>query len=186
MTAKPEYITVGHFGRPRNLSGEIYITPASDDPHRFLELKTVFITEEGRRKKLQLEKVAMIGNRPAVRIKGINNREDASRLTNKSIEIPFDMARPLPEGSYYQFELIGCRVVGIDGEQFGTVEEVLFYPANDIYRVVSDKYGEVLLPVVDRFILNVDTVKEEILIDPPDGLFGAEKPDSNKANNVEN
>lgn len=186
MIVKPEYITVGHFGRPRNLTGEIYITPASDDPHRFLELKTIFVTEEGRRKKLRLEKVAMIGNRPTVKIKGINSREDAARLTNKSIEIPLEMARPLPEGSYYQFELIGCRVVGRDGEQFGTVEEVLFYPASDIYRIVSDKYGEVLLPVVDRFVLNVDTVKEEILIDPPEGLFGAEKAESDEADNVEN
>jgi 16S rRNA processing protein RimM len=162
---------VGRFGRPRNVSGEIYITPATDDPARFLELNEILVIRQGRRARMKLEKVRMVGGRPVVKIEGVTSREEAARLTNLSIEIPLTRARSLPEGSYYQFDLVGCRVTGIDGTDYGKVEEVLFYPANDIYRVRSKKFGDVLLPAVDKFIISVELDKNRIIIDPPAGLF---------------
>ena len=66
---------------------------------------------------------------------------------------------------------VGCRVMGVDGTDYGMVEEILFYPANDVYRVVSKRFGEVLFPVVDRFVSVVDIEKKKIIIDPPAGLF---------------
>ena len=81
------------------------------------------------------------------------------------------MSKELPEGSYYQFELIGCRVIGSDGTEYGILKEVLFYPANDVYRIESDRFGEILFPVVDQFIVRVDTDQKTITIDPPDGLI---------------
>jgi 16S rRNA processing protein RimM len=171
VARKPEYITVGRFGRPRGVSGEIYIHPATDDPERFRELSDLIVVGEGERTKLYLESVAIIGDRPVVRIKGIDSREKAAKLTNRSIEIPGDLIRSLPEGSYYQFDLVGCAVIGTDGTEYGIVEEILFYPANDLYRIKSDRFGEVLLPVVDRFVIEVDIDGRRIVIEPPEGLF---------------
>ena len=171
MARKPEYITIGRFGRPRGVSGEIYITPATDDPERFLELRSIIGVGRGKRKKLHFESVEIIGGRPVVRVKGVHNREDATQLTNLSIEIPIEQARSLPEGSYYQFDLIGCKAVGTDGTDYGVIEEVLFYPANDLYRIKSERFGEVLLPVVDRFVIEVDVEAGRVVIQPPKGLF---------------
>lgn len=171
MARKPEYITVGRFGRPRGVSGEIYITPATDDPDRFGDLREIIAAGKGDRKRLHIEAFSMIGGRPVVKIKGINSREDAAELTGYSIEIPIEQARPLPEGSYYQFDLVGCRVVGEDGTEYGVIEEILFYPANDLYRIKSDRFGEVLLPVVDRFVIEVDIDRQRVVIRPPEGLF---------------
>lgn len=175
MANRPEYITVGRFGRPRDVSGEIYITPATDDPARFLELTEIFVIRQEERLKMNIESARLIGGKPAVKLEGINNREEAARLTNLSIEIPFSQARKLPEGSYYQFDLIGCRVTGQDGTDYGEVKEVLFYPASDVYKVISDRFGEVLLPAIDQFIIRVDLDKKEIIVDPPAGLFETEK-----------
>ena len=36
-------IVIGTVARPRGISGELKITPITDDPHRFLSLKTVFV-----------------------------------------------------------------------------------------------------------------------------------------------
>jgi len=171
VATRPDYITVGRFGRPRGYSGDIHITPATDDPRRFLDLTEVYTIVDGKRRKLTLETVTMIGDRPVVRVTGITTKEEAATLTNLTIEIPGSLTRPLPEGSYYQFDLVGCRVIGVDGEDYGTLEEVLFYPANDLYRIYSEKYGEALLPAVDTFIKRVDIEAREIIIDPPDGLF---------------
>ena len=166
---------MGRFGKPRGVSGEINITPETDDPERFLDLDGVYVVIEGQKKRLRFQSVALIGGRPVVKVEGYNGREEVSRLTNLSIEIPMTEARELPEGSYYQFDLVGCRVTGVDGVEYGMIEEVLLYPANDLYRIKSDEFGEILLPAVDRFIVKVDIDKKTIIIDPPDGLIEINK-----------
>ncbi len=171
MARKPEYITIGRFGRPRGVSGDLYIIPATDDPERFLELSEIVAVGEGKRKKLQFESVEIIGGRPVARVKGVRSREEATLLTNLSIEIPIEQVRALPEGSYYQFDLVGCKVVGTDGTDYGVIEEILFYPASDLYRIKSERFGEVLMPVVDRFVVEIDVDARRVVIQPPDGLF---------------
>jgi 16S rRNA processing protein RimM len=180
VARRPEYIIVGRFGRPHGVSGEVNIIPATDDPDRFLELAEVWTIIDGVRTRLGVEAVRMMGTQPVVKIEGYDTREDAARLTNLSVEIAGAMARPLPEGSYYQFDIIGCAVRGTDGIEYGVLEEVLFYPANDLFRIVSARFGEVLFPAVDRFIVRVDIDKQEIIIDPPPGLFEP-KPDDGRS-----
>lgn len=175
MSSKPEYIVVGRFGRPRDVSGDIYITPATDDIERFGELETILVVGNGERRRFEIERFWIVSDRPVIKLKGIDSREDAARLTNLSIEIPIEQARPLTEGRHYQFDLIGCRVKGKDGNDFGELVDIDFYPSSDIYRIRSEKYGEVLFPAVDIFIISVDTEKKEIIIDPPPGLFETEK-----------
>jgi 16S rRNA processing protein RimM len=171
VAKRPEYITVGRFGRPRGVSGDIYVIPATDDPERFLELTQIIAVGKSKRTTLHLESAAIISGRPVVKVKGIDSREEAAQLTNLSVEIPIDQARPLEEGSFYQFDLVGCKVIGVDGIEYGVVEEILFYPASDVYRIKSDRFGEVLLPVVDKFVIDVDVDRKRIVIQPPEGLF---------------
>lgn len=171
MGDKPEYITIGRLGRPRGVSGEIYIIPATDDPARFVDLTKLTVVKQGERREIEIKKVVLIGGKPVVTLAGITSREAASRLTNLSIEIPFDQIRPLEDGRYYQFDLVGCKILATDGTELGTLEEVLFYPANELYRIKSKRFGEVLLPAVDQFIERIDIENKEIIITPPKGLF---------------
>jgi 16S rRNA processing protein RimM len=175
VARRPEYITVGRFGRPRGVSGEIYITPATDDPSRFLELNDIIVSGKGRRRRLHLEAVEVTGGRPVAKIEGIDSRDQAAQLTNLSIEIPIDQVRELPEGSYYQFDLVGCQVVDEDGTEYGVIEEILFYPANDVYRIRSERFGEILFPVVDKFVLEVDIDGKRVVVRPPEGLFESQE-----------
>lgn len=137
------------------------------------------MSEENGQQLMQLERVTLLDGHPVVKVKGCESREEAARLTNRSIQIPGEKARPLPEGSYYQFDLIGCRVKGIDGTDYGIVEEILFYPANDLYLIKSEQFGDVLFPAVAKFVVKVDVDGREIIIDPPAGLFeeGGNRPE---------
>jgi 16S rRNA processing protein RimM len=171
VAKRPEHIVIGRFGRPRGVSGDIYITPLTDFPERFADVAEVTTVKNGKRERIVIEAVTQIGNRLVARVEGVDSREDASRLTNLTIELPVAQAVSLPEGSYFHFDITGCTVRGQDGTEYGVVEEVLFYPANDVYRIRSERFGEVLLPVVDRFIIGIDIEKKEIIIEPPSGLF---------------
>jgi 16S rRNA processing protein RimM len=43
-----------------------------------------------------------------------------------------------------------------DGRDLGVVEEVLAYPGHDLWRIVAGDGGEILVPVVDELIVDVD------------------------------
>lgn len=171
MVTRPDYITVGRFGRPRGVTGDIYITPDTDFPDRFLDLHELLIEERGQKKSLLIESADLIGGRPVVKIEGYDSKEAAAALTNREVFIPGELAVELPEGSFYHFDLVGCTIKSADGTEIGVLEEILFYPANDVYRIKMTNSGEFLLPVVDKFIKGVDIEKKEIIIEPPDGLI---------------
>lgn len=180
MNNRPKYIVVGRLGRPRHVFGDIYITPATDDPARFADLKKIIVVGDGQRQTFEIEKFSMVGGRPVIKLKGVDSREKAADLTGFSIEIPIEEARTLPDGQYYRFDLIGCRVSGQNGENFGEIVDIEEYPASDILKIRSEVYGEILLPAIDIFIISVDTEKKEIIIDPPQGLFDSEKSGNEK------
>jgi 16S rRNA processing protein RimM len=175
VTERPEHIVVGRFGRPRGVSGDIYIHPTTDNPRRFSKLKAVYAVFKDKREQLKLSRVYFLDNRPVVHVEGYDTREAVKVLTNASIEIDGTLAEPLPEGSYYQFDLIGCRVVGADGTDYGRLEEVLFYPAGDVYRIVSDHFDDILLPAIDRFIVDIDIEHKTVTVNPPEGLLTEKK-----------
>ena len=71
--------------------------------------------------------------------------------------------KTLVEDEYFVADLIGLKVVTDEGEDFGELTDVLFLPnANDVYVVETKEGKEVLLPVTEECILDID-LDEEVL-----------------------
>jgi 16S rRNA processing protein RimM len=77
---------------------------------------------------------------------------------------------PLPQDTYYLFQLVGSEVMGRSGSKIGVVEDVLNLPANDVL-VVKTGTGEVLIPVTKNVVKHVDTANKTIEIEEIDGLL---------------
>ena len=80
-----------------------------------------------------------------------------------------DLTR-LDRGSYYLFQIVGCSVVTVNGNEVGTVKDLLLIKNNDILEVMS-KGKEILIPFTEEICVEVDLKKREIVIDPPEGLL---------------
>jgi len=63
------------------------------------------------------------------------------------MEIPESQLMPLPDGVYYQFQIIGLKVVTTSGQLLGKISQVLDTAGNDVYVIQSDK-KEILIPAV--------------------------------------
>ncbi len=76
----------------------------------------------------------------------------------------------LPGGKFYQYQLIGLRVVEENGEQVGTLTQILNTGSNDVY-VVRDEVGkEILLPAISDVIRQVDMTEKTIVVHLLPGL----------------
>jgi 16S rRNA processing protein RimM len=81
--------------------------------------------------------------------------------------------KQLPPEKFFIDDLIGCAVVDEEGKKFGEVVSVDALPSQMFYSVQTKK-GSVMLPAVKEFVLSVDVEKKEIIVRPPEGLFGGE------------
>jgi 16S rRNA processing protein RimM len=165
---KPDqFITVGKLGRARGIEGEIYVTPTTDFPDRFVGLTEIFIDDRGTWKVQKIESSRMIGSRPVLKFLGVNSPEEAARMTNRKLAVARQDLVELPEGTYYIFDLIGCNVFTDDPERLvGTITDVRQYPANDVYVIKTENGSEILFPAVKDFISDVDPSGKRIVVDP--------------------
>lgn len=96
------------------------------------------------------------GGRWLLWIDGVDTREAAEVMRGHEIALPLEDVPPLPQDTYYYWQIIGLRVLSDDGEELGTISEILETGANDVY-IVRDLAGkELLLPAIESVILEVD------------------------------
>lgn len=86
-------------------------------------------------------RVALDGGEP------LQDCERAAELIGARIEVPRSMLPQLPEGSYYWSDLVGLRVVGLEGVALGQVESVMENGVQDV-MVVMDSGNRRLIPFV--------------------------------------
>ena len=58
------------------------------------------------------------------------------------------------------------EVFTANGKRLGILDDVLKYPAQDLWKV-----GEALIPAVRPIVVSVDKDSRRIVIDPPEGLL---------------
>ena len=171
LTATGKYIEIGQLGRTRGVAGEMYVTPLTDFPERFLDMREVHVSVRGDWQLFRLEFTRLVGGRPVVKFIGIDTREEASRLTNSLLAVPIEQVVSLPEGSYYVFDLVECEVIDeTTGRRLGRIHDVRQFPANDVYVVATEDGREVLFPAVKAFVRRVDITARKIFV-MPGGMF---------------
>ncbi len=158
-------ITVGRIGKPRGVNGEMYITPMTDFPDRFIGLKEIYVDAHGIWEKKTVTSSKLISGRPVIALEQVTNPEEASRLTNRILAVPRDQLVALPENTYFEFDLIGAEVIDhAAGSVVGRLEEIQHYPANDVYVIRKIDGGELLCPAITEFVRQVDVAAKKIVI----------------------
>lgn len=148
-------LEIGQIVNTFGIKGEVKVTPFTDDINRFDDLKKVYVKTRKEAKLYEVEKVRYHKNMVLLKLKGIENSEQAELLKNAYLEIDREDAIPLEEGQYFIVDLIGLDVYTDEGKLLGKVEDIYNAGANDIY-VVKDELGkQILLPGIEEVIKEV-------------------------------
>jgi 16S rRNA processing protein RimM len=155
---------------PHGIRGEVRVEPLSDVPGRFAPGAALLLTLPGAAPR----SATVAQSRPhkgglLVRFAGAEDREAAEALRGAILEVEASEVPPAPEGSWYWFELVGCRCEERGGGELGTVEEVVEGGGGLLLRVTG-RQGELLLPFVDSYLVDVDPARQRIVWDLPEGF----------------
>ncbi|MBO6054303.1 MAG: 16S rRNA processing protein RimM [Oscillospiraceae bacterium] len=138
------YLETGEIVNTHGVRGEVRIQPWADGPEFLLDFHTFYLNG----KPYRVEQSRVHKSMVLCKLEGVDTVEAAAALRGTVVKIDREDAN-LPEGKVFVADLIGLPVYA-DGEQIGTLQEVLNYPASDVYVIRGEH--EYMIPVVPEFV----------------------------------
>jgi len=162
---------VGRIARAHGIRGQVIVNLETDFPEaRFQPGSELFIERSGNVEALRLSSVRFQQGRPVIGIDGVDTMNDAEALAGRELRIPLERLAPLPAGTFYRHDLIGCRVETASGEAVGVVQDVEG-TVDGSRLVVQANRNEILIPLVAEICTAIDPAAKLIVVDPPEGLL---------------
>ncbi len=161
---------IGRIARPVGLKGELKAICESVDPARLTRLDNLTIRLSDEYRSFHVIRSQPFSGWCKLLLEGINTPEDASLLASGEIVVSSAQRVPLPENEYFVDDLVGCIVDSDTGQELGILTEIIQMDHHDIWTV-EGQFGEILIPAVREFILNVDLTGHRITIRQIEGLW---------------
>ena len=149
-------LQVGAVTSTHGLAGEVKVFPTTDDPKRFKKLKQVLLDTGKDMLPLEVEHVKFFKNMVILKFKGYDRIEDIMGFKGKNLYVTRENAVKLQKDEYFIADMIGMRVFSTEGEELGTLTDVLQTGANDVYVVEQEGAQQLLLPAIKDCIRDID------------------------------
>jgi 16S rRNA processing protein RimM len=160
-------VAVGRITRAHGVKGDVAVFVISEVAERFAVGASVWL-EDGRA--LTVESARKHGDRLVVRFREVHDRDEAEALAKELLVVPESMSPDLPEGSWWDHQLVGCGVTTDDGRALGELRDVIHTAANDVWSVVDDAGTETLIPVLNDVLVEVDVDAKRVVVHAIPGL----------------
>jgi 16S rRNA processing protein RimM len=151
--------------------GEINVLPLTDSIDRFKNLDNVFLRDKNNQIALNVEKIRIKKDTIILKLKDIENIEEARMIVGSFLEVERKNAVKLAKETYFIFEIIGLEVYDENSIFLGKVENVIRTGSNDVYVVKRKDKEELFIPAIHDVVKNISLEKKRITINMVDGLI---------------
>ena len=166
-----EFIMIGKVVSTQGNKGEVNVLPLTDSIDRFRNLDNVFLRNKNSQTILNVEKIRIRKDTVILKLKDIENIEEAKMIVGSFLEVERKNAVKLPKDTYFIFEIIGLEVYDENNIFLGKVENVISTGSNDVYVVKIKDKEELFIPAIREVVKNVNLEKKRITINMVDGLI---------------
>jgi 16S rRNA processing protein RimM len=165
-------VAVGNIATAHGIRGEISVAPLTDFPERLAAGSLVLLeTPLGELSERRILGVRGHQDRLLILLEGVPDRTAAEALRGGRLCVRDSDLPSLPAGQVWIHELAGMAVLTEQGEEVGTVHEVLETGGERLVLDVRGPRGEVLVPYAEAIVRAVDRETRRITIRPIAGLL---------------
>ncbi|WP_353661293.1 ribosome maturation factor RimM [Hydrogenimonas sp. SS33] len=160
-------IPVARIGKSVGLRGDLRLNLLSDFPEQFRK-GARFSSDRG-----DLTVASYNPERGTIRFEGVDNVDDAKRLTNAYLyttKEAGEAACRLKEGEYFWYQIIGMDVVDAPDTRLGSVRDIERLAGTDYLVVDTDEAlvregapASFLVPYIDRYVDRVDLEEGRVI-----------------------
>ena len=166
-----DYYYLGKITKKYSFKGEVLLKIDTDQPGYYKKIKSLFIYKKD---KLNLHKIDVIRfhKDKVLRIKfhDINSELEANSIVNCEIYLPLNSLPVLKGNKFYYHDVINYLIIDEDFGEIGKIISIKENISQDLF-VIDHNKNEVLIPIHDEFIINVDRDKKQIIVKTPEGLI---------------
>lgn len=166
---KQDCFYLGRIAKPFSYKGELVLFFDVDEPLDYLDLDFVYIEINKRLVKYEIEFLRPHANKVVARFKDVTV-EESNVLVGKDLYLPLDRLPKLEGNKFYFHEIIGFNVVDEEKGNIGKIREIY---DNMTQPIMAIDFGEkeILIPLIDEVIKQVDRQNKTIHIKAPQGLI---------------
>lgn len=166
-----DFYNVGKIVNTHGIRGDVRVMPTTDFvAERFAKGQDLYLQQAGEPLKLTVESARQHKGFILVKFVGYDNINDVQAFRDHELMVSGKDQQPLEDGQYYYHQIIGLSVKTVDGEELGTIKEILSPGANDVWVVQRDGKKDLLLPVIDGVVKDVDLDAGEVTVELMEGL----------------
>lgn len=166
-----DFYNVGKIVNTHGIRGDVRVMPTTDFvAERFAKGQDLYLQQAGEPLKLTVESARQHKGFILVKFVGYDNINDVQAFRDHELMVSGKDQQPLEDGQYYYHQTIGLSVKTVDGEELGTIKEILSPGANDVWVVQRDGKKDLLLPVIDDVVKDVDLDAGEVTVELMEGL----------------
>jgi 16S rRNA processing protein RimM len=162
---------LGKIVKKYSFKGEVLVKLDTDEPELFTKMESVFVEQH---KNLvpffilqsSLHKSQLL----RIKFEDVTSEAEADVLLGAALYLPLEFLPKLTGNRFYFHEIIGFTAEDVSFGKIGTITGVNDTTSQALFEI-DHKGKQILVPINDLFIKNVDRESKNILLDVPEGLI---------------
>lgn len=164
-------ILIGRIINPHGVRGYIKIKPFTDFLERFDKGNFIKVKINDSVFEFLIEDSFLHKEFICLKLKNIDNYDDAIRLKGNEIIIYEDELKQLDKDYYYIHDLIGLSVFDKNDNIIGVVTDFYNFVSNDAFEIKLTNGEKILYPMLKQFIEYIDLEKKIIKLKNHEGML---------------
>ena len=167
---KEDCFYLGKIAKKFSFKGEVLIYLDTDEPELYDNLESVFVELNKNLVPFFIENSAPHKNDfLRVSFEEVKNEQDADALLGKEVYLPLSTLPKLTGNKFYFHEVIGFEIEDKRIGVFGIIQSINDSTAQPLFEVLNGEI-EILIPMIDHFLVKIDRENKKIIMDLPIGL----------------
>lgn len=168
---KEDCFYLGKIVKKYSFKGELILKLDTDQPEIYENLNAIFLDMGKTLVPYFIESsLFQKGNHMRIRFEDVNSEEEAEFLLKRDAYLPLDLLPKLKGNQFYFHEVTGFVLEDVNFGEVGIITSINDTSAQPLFVVTTDN-TEILVPMVDDFIEQIDRVKKKIIVRTPEGLI---------------
>ena len=167
---KEDCFYLGKIAKKFSFKGEVLVYLDTDEPELYEDMESVFVEFNNNLVPFFIENSSLHKNDfLRVRFEDVDSEEEADKIIGLEVYLPLSMLPKLSGNKFYFHEVIGFEIEDKRLGVFGKIVSINDSSAQPLFEVVNG-YVEILVPMIDKFLVKIDRENKKVIMDLPEGL----------------
>lgn len=167
---KEDCFYLGKIAKKFSFKGEVLIYLDTDEPELYQDMESVFVEFNNNLVPYFILNSSLHkGDFLRVQFEDVDNEAEADSLLGCEIYLPLSMLPKLEGNKFYFHEVIGFEIEDLRLGVFGKIVSINDSSAQPLFEVLNGNV-EILIPMIDAFLVKIDRDNKKVIMDLPEGL----------------